>query len=210
MRTAWVLSRKYTYMISVPSRIARCTVSLVFSRSANRCGRATSDTFMRRRTRVPRRNSARPSRYLPVARSCSSRFSETSVEASRCAVLLATPSRFANVEMPISTSSSEKALSSSIAVATDDSRRRSPSFALAGLVSIGSPGGRTAAWRRYHDKCGLAPQECKRKAADERGAQHRGGGRRAGRRHGGDRRQEAGPGRQRGAAHRRGLRALRE
>ena len=50
--------------------------------------------------------------------------SATSVTARRCAVLLAMPSRFASALMPISTSSSENALSSRIAVVTEDSRSR--------------------------------------------------------------------------------------
>src|SRR5262249_22450228 len=83
--------------------------------------RGRAETCAGRRTRGRSGTSAMPSRYLPLTRSCSSRFSATSVVARRCAVLLATPSRFASVLMPSSTSSSEKALSSSIAVATDES-----------------------------------------------------------------------------------------
>ena len=77
---------------------------------------------MRRRTSLPRLNSAMPSRYLPLSGFCSSIPSVTSVVARRCAVLLATPRRLASVLMPISTSSSENAFSSRSAVPTDDSR----------------------------------------------------------------------------------------
>src|SRR5262245_32617592 len=81
---------------------------------------------MRRRTSAPSRNSAMPSWYLPLSRSCSSNPSDTSVTASRWTVLLARPSRRASALMPISTSSSENALSRRMAVATDDRRRRRP------------------------------------------------------------------------------------
>src|SRR5262249_16282157 len=81
---------------------------------------------MRRRTSAPSRKSAIPSWYLPLSRFCSSRPSETSVTASRWTVLFASPRRRASALMPISTSSSENALSSRIAVATEDSRSRRP------------------------------------------------------------------------------------
>jgi hypothetical protein len=48
--------------------------------------------------------------------------SATRVTASRCAVLLAIPSRFASALMPMSTVSSENTCNSRIAVATDDRR----------------------------------------------------------------------------------------
>src|SRR5262245_10052996 len=101
---------------------------------------------MRRRTRAPSRNSATPRRYLPVLRSCSSMPSATSVTASRCAVLLAIASLRARSLIPISTSSSENALSSLIAVATEDSRSRRRAsdldrFAIGrGLVACGPCG----------------------------------------------------------------------
>ncbi len=119
--SACVLSRLKTYMISLPSSTARCTVSLTFSRRSRSSGRASFDTFMRRRTSEPSRNSAMPSRYFPVSGFCSSMPSATSVTARRCTVLLATPSRLASSLMPISTCSSENALSSRTEVATEDS-----------------------------------------------------------------------------------------
>ena len=81
-------------------------------------GRASLDMSMRRRTSAPSRNSAMPSRYLPVSPFCSSMPSATSVTASRCTVLLATPSRRARSLMPMSTCSSENAFSSRTEVAT--------------------------------------------------------------------------------------------
>src|SRR6516162_4095726 len=81
---------------------------------------------MRRRTSAPSRKSAMPSWYLPFSPFCSSKPSDTSVTASRWTVLFASPRRRASALMPISTSSSENALRSRIAVATEDSRSRRP------------------------------------------------------------------------------------
>src|SRR6516225_7723395 len=81
---------------------------------------------MRRRTSAPSRKSAMPSWYLPFSAFCSSKPSDTSVTASRWTVLFASPRRRASALMPISTSSSENALRSRIAVATEDSRSRRP------------------------------------------------------------------------------------
>ena len=103
---------------------------------------------MRRRTSAPSRNSATPSRYFPLSRSCSSMPSATSVTASRCAVLLAMPSRFASALMPMSTSSSENALSSRIAVVTDDSRSRLRGSVLpVGFLAMARPS-TVGAWDR--------------------------------------------------------------
>ena len=136
MRIACVLSRLNTYMISLPSSTARCTVSLTFSRRSRSSGRASFDMVMRRRTSEPSRNSAMPSRYFPVSGFCSSMPSATSVTASRCTVLLATPSRLARSLMPISTCSSENALSSRTEVATDD--RRPFSMSRDGVRGVGT------------------------------------------------------------------------
>src|ERR1051325_5194817 len=122
MRIACVLSRLYTYMISAPSSTARCTVSFTFSRSSRSNVRPSFDTFIRWRTSEPSRNSDRPRRYFPVSGFCSSMPSATSVTARRCTVLFATPRRLARSLMPISTCCSEKAFSSRIELATDESR----------------------------------------------------------------------------------------
>ena len=92
-------------------------------------GRASLDTSMRRRTSAPSRNSAMPSRYLPLSRVLLEHAFRDSVTASRCAVLLAIRAGAPASLMPMSTSSSENALSRRIAVATDDSRSRASDLA---------------------------------------------------------------------------------
>jgi len=80
---------------------------------------------MRRRTSAPRRNSAMPSWYLALSRSCSSRPSDTKRHPRDDAtVLLASPRRRASALMADLDLVLENALSSRIAVATEDRRSR--------------------------------------------------------------------------------------
>ena len=152
-----------------------------------------------------------PSRYLPVSGFCSSMPSATSVTARRCTVLLATPSRLARSLMPISTCSSENALSSR----TDGRDRGQPAGVIggarwrAGRRHVNVPL-RGPAFRRTvgsgHESVNAADGRC-----GQHGAKHRCHRRRAGggvRRHRGQ--EEATPRPNVTLRHRRGLRALRE
>ena len=90
---------------------------------------------MRSRTKPPKENNSKPRRYLPSAGFCSKKPSATKVEASRCAVLLATCKRLANTVMPNSGSSALNILSKRKPAPTDE-RSLEPD----GLCSIGSLG----------------------------------------------------------------------
>ncbi len=90
-----------------------------------------------------------PRRYFSFVGSFSSIPSETSVIASRCAVLFATPSRLESELTPISVSSSEKALRRRMAVATEE-RRVFPlpsAFGLLIRAVIGCSGARDSCGR---------------------------------------------------------------
>ena len=81
---------KVSNRVSVCSKTPKCTVSPVWSHKARKKGTDTSEASMRSRTKPPKENNSKPKRYLPSAGFCSKKPSATKVEASRCAVLLAT------------------------------------------------------------------------------------------------------------------------
>src|SRR5712691_414352 len=109
-------------------------VSPVFSISIFRKGLATAGKSILRLTSVPSSNRASPSRYLPFSPFCSSMPSASRVEARRCAVLFASPRRFARSLMPSSYSPSENTLIRRMALATEE--RRALDFAGFDLGSL--------------------------------------------------------------------------